>query len=198
MNYLAHAYLAGNDRGLLVGGFIADAVKGKQIEAYEQDVIQGIRLHRAIDTFTDEHSLIAEGKRALRSRFGKFSGIVMDMFGDHYLARNWESYSKHALHNYSEEIYRRLYADHALMPIHAQHTLHYMHKQDWLYNYRHIEGIRNAFSGLARRSKFVSGMENAHEELEQNDSFYQVLFADFLPQLIDFTSAYKEAYLART
>ena len=197
MNYLAHLYLAGNNRGLLLGGFIADAVKGKQIETYEQDVILGIRMHRSIDAFTDEHSLIAEGKKALRSRFGKFSGIVMDMFGDHYLARNWDSYSEHALQNYSEEIYRRLYADLALMPAHAQHTLLYMHKQDWLYNYRHIEGIKRAFSGLAQRSKFVSGMEYAHEELELNDTFYETLFADFLPQLIDFTAAYKEAYLAR-
>ncbi len=197
MNYLAHLYLAGNNRGLLLGGFIADAVKGKQIETYEQDVILGIRMHRAIDAFTDEHSLIAEGKKALRSRFGKFSGIVMDMFGDHYLARNWDSYSEHALQNYSEEIYRRLYADLALMPAHAQHTLLYMHKQDWLYNYRHVEGIKRAFSGLARRSKFDSGMEYAHEELELNDTFYETLFADFLPQLIDFTAAYKAAYLAR-
>jgi acyl carrier protein phosphodiesterase len=197
MNYLAHLYLAGDHRGLLVGGFIADAVKGRQIEFYDSDVVAGIRLHRAIDAFTDEHFLIGTGKQALRSRFGKFSGIVMDMFGDHYLAKNWANFSDNALHRYSDSIYKRLREDWMLMPERSKHTLHYMHKQDWLYNYRHVEGIQRAFSGLAQRSKFVSGMEYAHEELELNDTFYETLFADFLPQLIDFTAAYKEAYLAR-
>jgi acyl carrier protein phosphodiesterase len=192
MNYLAHLYLAGNNRGLLVGGFIADAVKGRQIELYNSDVVAGIRLHRAIDKFTDEHFLIGTGKQALRGRFGKFSGIVMDMFGDHYLAKNWANYSDYALHLYSDNIYERLREDWELMPERSQHTLHYMHTQDWLYNYRHIEGIKRALSGLAQRSKFVSGMENAHEELVENDSFYHALFAEFLPELIRFVNSYKE------
>jgi acyl carrier protein phosphodiesterase len=192
MNYLAHLYLAGDHRGLLVGGFIADAVKGRQIELYDSDVVAGIRLHRAIDAFTDEHLLIGAGKQALRGRFGKFSGIVMDMFGDHYLAKNWAAYSDMPLNHYSASIYDRLRDDWIFMPERSQHTLHYMHTQDWLYNYRHIEGIKRALSGLAQRSKFVSGMENAHEELVKNDSFYHALFAEFLPELIRFVDSYKE------
>lgn len=194
MNYLAHLYLAGDHRGLLVGGFIADAVKGRQIEFYDSDVVAGIRLHRAIDAFTDEHFLIGTGKQALRSRFGKFSGIVMDMFGDHYLAKNWANYSDNALHRYSDSIYKRLREDWMLMPERSKHTLHYMHKQDWLYNYRHVEGIQRALSGLAQRSKFVSGMEYAHEELEENGTFYNALFAEFFPELIRFVEQYKEKH----
>lgn len=192
MNYLAHLYLAGNNRGNLVGGFIADVVKGRQIAAYDLDIICGIRLHRAIDTFTDEHTLIRKGKLELRGRFGKFSGIVMDMFGDYYLAKNWSDYSNDALQHYSENIYNRLREDWKLLPERSQHILHSMHTHDWLYNYRHIDGIKRALTGLAQRSKFDSGMEFAHEELEANDTFYHALFAEFLPELIRFADSYKQ------
>jgi acyl carrier protein phosphodiesterase len=186
MNYLAHLYLAGNDRGLLVGGFIADAVKGRQIETYEAEIIRGIRMHREIDQFTDTHHLIGTGKAALRSRFSKFSGIVMDVFGDHFLACNWERYSNHSLKDYSEAMYSLLHEEKHIMPERSRYTLHYMSMQDWLYNYQHLEGIKRALTGLARRSSFISGMETAHKELERNYIFYEELFGAFIPELIKF------------
>jgi acyl carrier protein phosphodiesterase len=186
MNYLAHLYLAGNNRGLLIGGFIADAVKGKQIQQYDSEIIRGIRLHREIDSFTDSHPLIERGKVQLRSRFNKFSGIVMDIFGDHFLARNWERYSNDELNVYCQTIYSFLQKEKNLMPEQSQRTLHYMSMQDWLYNYQHIDGIQMALTGLARRSKFESGMETAHMELERSYGFYEDLFNQYIPKLTEF------------
>jgi acyl carrier protein phosphodiesterase len=183
--------LAGNDRGLLVGGFIADAVKGRQIENFDTEIIQGIRLHRAIDTFTDSHHLIERGKSALRNRFGKFSGIVMDVFGDHFLAKNWKRYAEVDLEEYCLTMYAFLHAEKNVMPERSQFTLQYMSMQNWLYNYRHIGGIQQALTGLAQRSKFESGMETAHHELERNYAFYDALFENYLPELTHFVEQTK-------
>lgn len=193
MNYLAHLYLAGQDTGLLIGNFIADAVKGKMIESFPEDIRRGIRQHRQIDLFTDTHPVIERGKEALRPKFQKFSGVVMDVFGDHFLARNWNMFSKGSLNDFSENVYHILHQHKDIFPEKSRYTLHYMSMQDWLGNYSHIEGIKRALTGLARRSAFPSGMENAHKELERHYLFFQSVFHEFLPDLIRFVDEKKEA-----
>lgn len=191
MNYLAHLYLAGKDHELVVGNFIADAVKGNQINRFSEGIIKGIRLHRQIDMFTDAHPIIERGKAALRPKFRKFAGIVMDIFGDHFLAKNWHVYSPVPLQEYTESMYQLLHVYKDVFPERCRYTLHYMSMQDWLYNYQYIEGIKRALTGMARRSAFPSGMENAHKELERNYLFYQHIFHEFLPELILFVDGEK-------
>ncbi len=186
MNYLAHLYLAGDNPDLIVGNFIADSVKGKQIELYSEGVKQGIKLHRQIDLFTDTHPIIERGKEALRPKYRKFAGIVMDVFGDHFLSSNWSDYSKINLRDFSEQTYTLLHERKDQFPEKARYTLHYMSMQDWLQGYQYIEGVKRALSGLARRSSFPSGMENAHKELERHYLFYQSIFHEFLPDLVRF------------
>ena len=186
MNYLAHLYLSGNDKGLIIGNFIADAVKGKQLNSFSEDIIRGIKLHRQIDMFTDTHPILERGKEALRPKFRKYSGVVMDIFGDHFLARNWNNYSKLDLHEFAEQMYEILHRHQHLFPEKSRYTLHYMSMQDWLSNYQHIEGVKRSLGGLARRTKFHSGMENAHKELERHYMFFQSIFHEFLPDLIRF------------
>jgi acyl carrier protein phosphodiesterase len=186
MNYLAHLYLAGDDPDLIIGNFIADSVKGKQIDNFSDGIIKGIKLHRQIDMFTDTHPVLERGKEALRPKFRKFAGIVMDVFGDHFLAKNWSDYSKVDLREFSDSMYTFLHTNKDVFPERARYTLHYMSMQDWLVNYQHIEGIKRALSGLSRRSTFPSGMENAHKELERHYLFYQSIFHEFLPDLVRF------------
>lgn len=188
MNYLAHLYLAGNNPDFIIGNFIADSVKGKQIEAFSKGVQEGIKLHRQIDMFTDTHPVLERGKEALRPKFRKFSGIVMDVFGDHFLAKNWSDYSQTDLKEFAEYMYTFLHQHKSIFPEKARYTLHYMSMQDWLTSYQQIAGIKRALSGLSRRSTFESGMENAHKELERHYIFYQSIFHEFLPDLIRFVN----------
>jgi len=195
MNYLAHLYLSGSNPNLIIGNFIADSVKGKQIENFSEEIIKGIKLHRQIDMFTDSHPVLERGKEALRPKFRKYAGVVMDVFGDHFLAKNWHDYSKTDLREYSEHMYSFLHKHKELFPEKARYTLHYMSMQDWLTNYRHIEGVKRALSGLSRRTTFASGMENAHKELERHYLFYQTIFHEFLPDLIRFVDPDHEVNL---
>jgi len=193
MNYLAHLYLSGNDTGLIIGNFIADAVKGKQLNNFSAEIIRGIKLHRQIDMFTDTHPILERGKEALRPKFRKYSGVVMDIFGDHFLARNWNSYSKVDLHDFADQMYQILHQHQHVFPEKSRYTLHYMSMQDWLSNYQHIEGVKRSLGGLARRTKFHSGMENAHKELERHYMFFQSIFHEFLPDLIRFVDNNEDA-----
>src|SRR5688572_18797949 len=106
MNYLAHAFLSNNDKDLLVGNFIADHIRGNKYEIYSEEIISGIKLHRNIDTFTDAHHLFKESKRVFYNGFEKHSGILVDIYFDHLLAKNFEKYSSQSLSDFSQQVYR--------------------------------------------------------------------------------------------
>ena len=105
MNYLAHIYLSGDNKMIKIGNFMADSIRGKSYEVYERDIKRGILLHRAIDSFTDMHPIYRQSKHRLHSKYGHYSGVIMDIFYDHFLAKNWSLYSKTPLEEFTTDFY---------------------------------------------------------------------------------------------
>ena len=104
MNFLAHLYLSGDNPKVKVGNFIGDFVKGKNLkDRFEADIARGIGLHREIDWFTDTHSIVKQSKDRLRPKYRHYSGVIVDIFYDHFLAKNWDRYSKQLLPDFAEE-----------------------------------------------------------------------------------------------
>jgi len=93
LNYLAHIYLSGGNRALAVGNFIGDFVKGKSYQNLPAGIRDGVLLHRAIDSFTDEHPLFKECVEIIRPSFGRYAAVLVDIFFDHLLASNFRNYS---------------------------------------------------------------------------------------------------------
>lgn len=191
MNFLAHIFLSGEDEDLLVGNFIADAVKGKQVELYAPGVAKGIRLHRQIDHFTDTHAVVAETKARLRSKYRKFAPVIADMYYDHFLAANFERYAPRPLPAYAQEVYALIQRHYDMLPPRVQHLFPYMQQQNWLLSYAQLEGITQALTGMSRRAKFESGMETAGEELQENYTLYAAEFEIFFPELVQFVEEAK-------
>jgi acyl carrier protein phosphodiesterase len=189
MNFLAHLFLAGpatapDYPGLVVGQFIADAVPGRQLENYPPAVQTGIRVHRAIDTFTDQHPVVRRSTQRLREAgYGKYAGVISDVFLDHFLARNFSDYSTEPLADFIPRNYTLLQQHQAIMPERAQRTLHYMARHNWLGGYAFLEGINRALNGLSQRARPGSGMETAGEELQRNYAAYEADFRAFFPDL---------------
>jgi len=106
MNHLAHLFLSQHSEKMMIGNFIADGVKGKKYLDYEEEIARGIMMHREIDTFTDSHPIVSKSKRFFRERYGLFSPVLIDLFYDHYLARNWTSYNATPLADFAANAYR--------------------------------------------------------------------------------------------
>jgi acyl carrier protein phosphodiesterase len=176
VNFLAHLYLSGNDKDLMIGNFIADAVKGKELENYDIEIIKGIQLHRAIDTFTDHHPLFKQSSDLIREKQGKFSGVVMDIFFDHFLAKNWIKYHDIDLRDFTNDFHQTLEIRKTELPAKIKMMLPILISEDWLYEYQFIEGIQNVCEGMSRRTRFESNMANAHLDLLDN---YEVLETNF-------------------
>ncbi len=189
MNYLAHIYLSGNNEKLMVGNFIADGVKGSTWRNYEIEVQKGIEIHRAIDYFTDTHSIVKESKKRLWERYRHYNAVIVDIYYDHFLAKNWLKYHSIQLDVFVNNTYKTLHKNNEILPDKLQLLLKHMVKNNWLYNYQFIEGISTVMQGMSRRASFNSGMENATDELVKYFDEFEAEFNSFFPLLKAFTQS---------
>jgi acyl carrier protein phosphodiesterase len=156
MNLLAHQYFSAFQPEWMIGNFIADEVKGKQYLNFSKGISDGILMHRLIDSFTDSHFAVRECYTIIRSDLGKFSPVAVDIFFDHFLAKNFHQFHQLKLEYFAEKVYKILNEYQQSMPPISQQILRYMTEQNWLFSYSTIEGIGKTLNGLSRRSRYGS------------------------------------------
>ena len=186
MNFLAHAHLSGENTNILFGNFIADAVKGNASTSYKDEILDGITLHRKIDTFTDAHPIHKKSRNLIRSDFGKYSGVVIDIYYDHFLAKQWDVYASVPLKQYTSWVYKQISKKYLLLPNATKRFLPFMISQNWLLNYANYQGLDRIFHGMDRRTKFNSGMSSAVEILKINYEPLKNDFNSFYPELLEY------------
>ena len=184
MNFLAHIYLSGENEKLIIGNFIGDFVKGNQLLNYEKELMNGILLHREIDRYTDDHPVVLESKKRLWDKYHHYSPVIVDVYYDHFLASNWSNFHDEPLASFTENFYQLLEDNKALLPERVVRMLHYMKKDNWLYHYQSLEGIRQTLTGMSRRTKFESSLEKAHVDLEKYYELFKEDFETFFPKLV--------------
>ncbi|MBZ0243954.1 MAG: acyl carrier protein phosphodiesterase [Bacteroidales bacterium] len=184
MNFLAHAFLSGDDPGVLFGNFVADGIKGKMIEKYSGAMLRGVHLHRAIDTYTDQHPVVRQSVSRLQPEFSKFSPVIVDVYYDHFLAANWASYCSRDLSAFSVEVYRVLLRNFSKLPPRSKRMLPWMMAQNWLTGYANLADLNRSFTMMSRRVSFESRMEYAVDFLKLNYSDFEQDFKLFFPDLI--------------
>lgn len=183
MNYLAHIYLSGTNEKLMLGNFMADGIRGKQWKTYNLEIQKGIKLHRAIDTFTDSHEIVKHSKSLLWDKYRHYSAVVVDIYYDHFLAKHWNAYHNEELLGFVKATYATLQDNFEVLPERTQYLLPFMVKNNWLYNYQYIDGIDKVMKGMARRASFESRMEEASQDLELYYDEFASDFETFFPLL---------------
>ena len=176
MNFLAHIYLSFDQEEIVLGNFFADHVRGNRFAHFPEGIQKGILLHRAIDSYTDQHPAARESSKRLHATQGHYSRVIVDIYYDHFLARHWDRYSAVPLETYCENFYAHLEANKAVLPDKTKHILPYIKAQNWLLSYREISGLNEAFEGLDRRTQGRSNMKTATRELI---TFYDAFETDF-------------------
>ena len=184
MNYLAHIYLSGDNDLVTIGNFIADGIKGKRYKKFSKDIQIGILLHRHIDTYTDAHKTVRLSTKRLHEKYSHYSGVIVDILYDHFLAKNWASYSDKPLDKYIEKFYDSLEINYDLLPLRIQKIMPYMLADNWLLSYASIDGISRVLDDVNRRTKNRSSMNEAVVELEEFYSEFENEFSAFFDELI--------------
>jgi acyl carrier protein phosphodiesterase len=183
MNFLSHLYLSGNSDELKIGNFIADSVKGSDYKMFNTGIQEGIVLHRKIDAFTDTHEIVEKSKARLRNAYRKYASVIVDIYYDHFLAKNWNTYSTESLDLFSNNVYHLVNCHHSILPEKSQQFAYYMIKNNILFHYGNLEGIEKVLYGMSRRASFVSNMEFAINDLKEHFDLFEKEFELFFPEL---------------
>lgn len=183
MNFLAHLYLSGKDEGTIVGNFIADAVKGSHYKHFPDGIAKGIILHREIDHYTDTHAVFRKSKNRLSSRYKIYSGIIVDIYYDHFLSKNWSDYSDENIHEVVARTYFLLFRKYQYLPPRSKRILPFLVTQNWLEGYARFDSLQRVFNGMSRRTNHQSGMENAVGDLKANYADFESEFREFFPDI---------------
>jgi len=183
MNFLAHIYLSGDNQLIQIGNFMADGIRGKYYELYPPDIQKGIMLHRAIDTFTDAHPVFRQSTKKLHQHYHHYSGVIIDIFYDHFLAKNWDDYSEQPLAHYTAGFYKTLQDHYNLLSDKTKRILPIMLREDWLTSYATIDGISHILKQMDRRSGNKSGMQYSVTELLEFYDAFEFEFKQFFEEM---------------
>ena len=188
MNILAHAALSGKQADLMVGNFVGDFIKGDPANVRHHltaGQVAGVRLHRAIDTFTDAHPDVAAVRTLLHPRCHKYAGAAVDIFFDYFLASDFQKLTGQSLADFVQVFYGVIQENASALPPAAARMAEYMIRQDWLTNYQFIEGIDRSLKGVSRRTAYPSGLDTAIDDLLTYHDRIARHFSYFWPDLIE-------------
>jgi len=181
MNFLAHAYLAGDVDADRLGGLIGDFVKGPLPAGLPADVAAGVRLHRQIDVFADTHPAFVRSRARVSPARRRVGGVMIDMFYDHFLARHWDAFHDEPLEVFAARMYR-LMGDHAdFLPPRLLAILPRMRDADWLSAYRSADVVAAALDRIAMRLTRENTLTGSGAELGVQYAGYEADFFEFLP-----------------
>jgi acyl carrier protein phosphodiesterase len=185
MNFLAHIYLSGNNDLVKIGNFVGDWIKGNDYKKYPEDIQKWILMHRYIDSFTDNHPTIKKSKSRLNEKYHKYSGIIIDIFYDHFLANNWKNYSNILLNDFISDLHKSLLIHMHHFSIEIQEFIPRFMKYKWIESYPTLIGIEKVLQGMSKHTSLPDRTVEAIDILKSHYDSFQNEFYDYFPQLID-------------
>ncbi len=183
MNYLAHIHLSGPNDDILIGNFIADFIRNKDVVRLPESIKQGVLLHRHIDAFTDIHPLVRKVTKIFRPTQSKYAPVVSDIIFDYFLVRSWDQFSTVSLHEFKKTSYTRLLNNIDGLPPKASTKVEAMCQGNFISSYEDLEGLQYVFSRMEKRVSFPSKFQEAVRTLKENEDAIRELFLEFYPEL---------------
>jgi acyl carrier protein phosphodiesterase len=183
VNHLAHALLAADTGTSIVGALMGDFVKGRPGDLYSGALLEGILLHREVDAFTDAHEIFARSRRRIAAPHRRFSGVLVDIFYDHFLARHWSEFSPVPLRAFADDVHARLARRESELPERMRGFVRYMIETDLLVSYRERSGIERALRGMSSRLSRPNPLAGGLAALDAEHAGLERDFFEFFPEL---------------
>jgi len=184
MNWLAHLLLSEPTPAFRLGGILPDLVSAPLLAGMPSEFQRGIQRHRQIDAYTDSHAIFRRSVQRLNPPFRRFGGIIMDVFYDHFLSRDWQSFSGTPLTEFASEFYASFESHRADIPPDAYARLEQMQAGDWLCSYGDISGVAQVLQRISSRLRRPVDLAPSISILEHDYNSLHTDFAAFFPELL--------------
>ena len=183
MNFLAHFHLAWPDEGLIAGGLEGDYYKGVLRGQLPESLERGVKLHRAIDAYTDAHPLILQLRRELPQHLRRYAGILIDLSFDHYLSVHWSRFNELPLADFNRQVMLILRAQESALSDGARAMVTRMVEHDILNLYQDWDTVPAAAARIGQRFTRHNPFLHLERDLAPARSALEQTFLDFYPQL---------------
>jgi acyl carrier protein phosphodiesterase len=187
MNWLAHLYLSEPQLDMRLGNLLADVVRGAERSRMSAQFRRGAACHAAIDAYTDAHAVVRRSCRRLDGPYRRFAGVLVDLFYDHFLARDWERHACGTLEAFNEGLRAEIRARRPKLPAPGAMIVQRMIVERHLLGYRDARGIERALARMGSRIERRFGrpvaLAGAIALLEAHGDDLQGDFEEFFPQL---------------
>lgn len=189
MNYLAHLHIACSTKSSFVGNFLGDFVKGNPDGQFSQGIVQGIRLHRFVDSYTDQHPIVKSLKPLFSGELRRFAPIALDMFWDHCLAKYWDQFHYDSLTSFCQQAELKIKVESQLeahlLPARFIKVSQLVWQQSWFESYREMDNIHFALQRMALRSPRMAALGKCGEALSENYEFFLQQFFVLYPDILE-------------
>jgi|TARA_B110000483_G_scaffold219259_1_gene273306 acyl carrier protein phosphodiesterase len=176
MNFLAHLVLSEGGDEVMAGNFFANQAKGNSWKKLPKKYAEGVILHRSIDSYVDNHQIIFDAKKRLSSKFGKFKGVLLDIYWDHFLADGFMNHCGKDRDKFVSYSLKVLKNNSDIFHSNGKNIIEHMEKQNWLNNYSHLDGIDNILCQMSKRFRYTNPLDKGILGLKEN---YLTLSSDF-------------------
>jgi len=183
MNFLAHVFLSSHDFDLALGNLIADQIKGKAYLNLPSKIQEGVLLHRKMDYYTDRHPAFKQCVKKLFHSHRHYSNVLVDMFFDHFLAKNWNQYHPQKLTEFTTQFYAFLSKNQSMVPEPCSRFLGYLIQYNWFEAYATLDGLEQILAQMEKRTQFESNLAWGRVALENDYTFFESHFTAFLADI---------------
>ena len=183
MNYLVHTYLSFGDPQLLMGNYLGDFVRNSDLPDLSPAISRGVTMHRAIDSFSDNHPTFRKGTRLLHQNLGKYAPVVLDIYFDFLLCKNWERWHPAQVSDHCQQTYDLLLQQKMDIPDRWRYRMERMIADRWLERYQTYEGLNGVFGFISKRARFSSSLDRATMYLIPLEKELDAIFQEFFPDL---------------
>lgn len=192
MNYLSHLFLAEDTEESKIGNLLGDFVKGRLNDDFSPEILKGIKTHRKVDFFTDGHALVKKTKKLISPGRSKYSGVLVDIFFDHFLTLKWNDYSDSDFDVFIEDTYKTLLKYQHIYPLKGKALIPRIVQKDWLRKYGDFEGLSLVFERMSVRVKRENPLAGSEDELRENYYEIEENFNIFFPEVIAYVEKIRD------
>lgn len=192
MNYLAHALLSPEDPMVLMGNLWGDLLKPRDYETLAPGILRGVKRHKAIDAYTDQHAAVGEMMNLLRPFQGKYTPVVADVLMDFILSKLWEQYHPQPIEYFCDATYKAVVLHLGYVPERLLPRIERMLGHQWLESCKNRERMEQTLWMLSKRAAFENKIPEAMLAYDRYQPEMDLLFMTFFKDVRHFINLQNE------